>query len=84
MFSLFVYFSNLHKKLDEISKDSAFLHGVNKNLKEADKRSIRPIPESTNHEYGWLASLPEFKLEKYGPDFDKPAPLPPHYHIFKG
>lgn len=76
--------SELHKKLGELSKDSAFLSDVNKNLRETDKRTIKPIPETTNHEYGWIPSLPDFKLEKYGADVDSPAPLPETYHIFKG
>jgi hypothetical protein len=67
-----------------LSKDSAFLSDVNKNLRETDKRTIKPIPETTNHEYGWIPSLPDFKLEKYGADVDSPAPLPETYHIFKG
>ncbi|XP_044264888.1 uncharacterized protein LOC123011501 [Tribolium madens] len=77
-------YDNLHQKLDEISKDSAFLSGVNKNLREKDQRTIRPIPETTNHEYGWLPNKSEFQLEKYGPDVDHAAPLPPNCGIFKG
>ncbi|XP_063907869.1 uncharacterized protein LOC135126012 [Zophobas morio] len=77
-------YEELHRKLEEISKTSEFLNEVNKDTGEKDRRSIAPVPQTTNHQYGWIPSKPEFGLEKYGPDVDKPPPLPPNYGIFKG
>ena len=81
---LMCVFRELHRKLEEISKTSEFLNEVNKDTGEKDRRSIAPVPQTTNHQYGWIPSKPEFGLEKYGPDVDKPPPLPPNYGIFKG
>lgn len=47
--------------------------------KQPDTRSIHPVPEEVNHDYGWLASKEEFRLEKYGPDVPKPMPLKEFY-----
>lgn len=40
-----------------------------------DQRTIAPIPESVNHEYGWLSTRPEFQLQIYGPDIMIAKPL---------
>ncbi|GJQ84901.1 hypothetical protein Trydic_g514 [Trypoxylus dichotomus] len=33
-----------------------------------DTRKVAPLPNTSNHEYGWIAAKPEFRLEIYGPD----------------
>lgn len=39
-----------------------------------DERTITPIPESVNHQYGWISTRPEFQLQIYGPDVIRPKP----------
>ena len=72
----------LQKKLQENSDKSEFLTRVLEEKKE-DPRKLINFPETTNHEYGWVASQKEFKLEKYGPDLVKEHPLPDLYKICK-
>ncbi|XP_018320170.1 uncharacterized protein LOC112904449 [Agrilus planipennis] len=63
-------YEKLHQKLDEISKTADYPKPP------PDVRSLKPFPNSVNHEYGWVCANPEFRLEKYGPDIMKPMPLP--------
>ncbi|KAK9877537.1 hypothetical protein WA026_018645 [Henosepilachna vigintioctopunctata] len=69
---------DMQKKLSEMSKESEFLKQVFTD-KEDDNRSIKPIPESVNHEYGWLASKKEFQ-NKIPEKITKPE-LPPNYKL---
>lgn len=66
----------------DLSKNSPFLSNIQKPIDYIDERSIRPIPETTNHEYGWICSKPEFAYN-FGPDIDKQLPLPDIYLITK-
>lgn len=72
----------LKKKLDEKTLTSEYLQLVTKE-KKPDPRKLSKLPESVNHEYGWIANQEECKLEKYGPDFFKPLPLPSVYVLLK-
>ncbi|KAK9877538.1 hypothetical protein WA026_018645 [Henosepilachna vigintioctopunctata] len=71
-------YRDMQKKLSEMSKESEFLKQVFTD-KEDDNRSIKPIPESVNHEYGWLASKKEFQ-NKIPEKITKPE-LPPNYKL---
>lgn len=51
----------------EITKKSLVLQELVKK-ETPDKKTIFPIPESVNHQYGWISTKPEFQLQKYGPD----------------
>ncbi|XP_066591619.1 uncharacterized protein [Prorops nasuta] len=51
------------KKLYE-EQETVLSEGISK---VEDKRSCLPAPTKTSQEVGWLASKPEFLLEKYGP-----------------
>nr|CAI5834383.1 unnamed protein product [Callosobruchus analis] len=75
-------YRKLKEKLDEKTADSEFLSGVAPPREIPDKK-ISPVPESFNHWYGWIAKEEDFKLDKYGPDFFKPLPLPDIYKIVK-
>lgn len=66
-------FSDLSKKLSEVSKESTFLTKI-KPKEAEDPRTIKPVPETINHQYGWIPSKEEFRLEKYGPDVHKTKP----------
>ena len=72
----------LHKKLKEKTDQSEFLTTVLEEKKD-DPRKLTNFPETTNHEYGWLAAQKEFRLEKYGDEFFKAQPLPDIYKVPK-
>ncbi|KAJ8942369.1 hypothetical protein NQ318_000349 [Aromia moschata] len=75
-------YRELKKKLDQKTKESVFLSGVMEEVKE-DPRKLIKVPESVNHEYGWVAVKPEFQLQIYGSDYFKPKPLPDVYKLIK-
>lgn len=58
----------------EITKKSLVLQELGKK-EVVDRRTIFPIPESVNHQYGWISTRPEFRLQIYGPDIMIPKPL---------
>lgn len=67
-----------YKKLqDEMATITNKLDKDDPNFKKStrDNRTIKPIPNSVNHEYGWLADKEEFRLQKYGPDVYFPQML---------
>lgn len=68
-------YEELGKKLSAITETSLVLH-----KKEiTDRRKILPMPNSTNHEYGWICSKPEFRLEMFGTDVVNKK-IPKKYH----
>ncbi|KAL3288377.1 hypothetical protein HHI36_002825 [Cryptolaemus montrouzieri] len=69
---------DMEKKLNEMSKKSEFLKEVFTDKVE-DTRSIKPVPESVNHQYGWIASKEEFQNKI--PDNMRLLQLPPHYKL---
>lgn len=71
-FILFLILRELHERLDKISERSLIVH--KKDI--TDRRTVRPIPSSVNHQYGWLAAKPEFNLNLYGRDTYQAMPLP--------
>lgn len=77
-----IFFRELKKKLDEKTQTSEYLQLVREE-KKRDPRTLSKLPSAVNHEYGWIVSHEECRLEKYGPDFFKPLPLPPIYVIPK-
>ncbi|GJQ84902.1 hypothetical protein Trydic_g515 [Trypoxylus dichotomus] len=70
-------YKELYEKLGKITEKSFFISRKT----PRDPRSAAPLPNSVNHEYGWLASKPEFKLEIYGPDVVK-FKIPDIYQSF--
>lgn len=74
-------YAKLSEKLTVMS-NKMDVNDPSKNKKITDSRTIRAIPESVNHEYGWLIVKEEFRLEKYGPDVYFPSMLP-EYKIMK-
>ena len=60
----------LKKKLLELGDPN-----VVENKTGTDTRTILPIPNSVNHEYGWISSRPEFNLQLFGADVPK-FPIP--------
>lgn len=46
-----------------------------KRIEEPDPRTILPVPETVNHQYGWIPNKEEFRLQIYGPDVYKGLPL---------
>lgn len=54
----------LREKLKQITEKSVMVHDES----VPDPRTVSPLPNSTNHTYGWICSKPEFRLEIYGPD----------------
>lgn len=75
-------YGELHRKMlnisEKLDKDDP---SAKKILR--DNRSTKPIPDSVNHEYGWIAGMEEFKLQKYGPDVYKPPILPEYKIMYK-
>ncbi|XP_045481863.1 uncharacterized protein LOC123685999 isoform X1 [Harmonia axyridis] len=69
---------NMEKQLNEMSKKSEFLKEVFTD-KEEDNRDIRPVPESMNHTYGWIANKEDFQNKI--PDTMKLLSLPSHYKL---
>lgn len=67
-------YKNLHDEMSRISDKMEIGDPSAKKLFH-DKRTTKPIPNSTNHEYGWLAEKDEFRLEIYGPDYSRPELL---------
>ncbi|XP_075229723.1 uncharacterized protein LOC142329208 [Lycorma delicatula] len=57
---------------------------INKDIKQ-DKRTVRPFPETTSRDIGWLSAKPEFQLEVIGPypytRQSKPPILPPNENL---
>lgn len=72
----------MKEKLDEKTRTSEYLQLVTEE-KKPDPRKLSKVPESVNHEYGWIADHEECRLEKYGSDFFKPKQLPIIYKIMK-
>lgn len=68
----------MEKKLNEMSKKSEFLKEVFID-EEEDVRDIRPVPESTNHMYGWIASKEDFQNKI--PDNQEQLSLPQNYKL---
>ncbi|KAJ8676667.1 hypothetical protein QAD02_012454 [Eretmocerus hayati] len=68
-------YRELGKKLDELCNEDQVEE--KKSLPALkDKRSCLPLPQTNNQNFGWLASKPEFKLEKYGSSIVKyPHPM---------
>ncbi|XP_018320168.1 uncharacterized protein LOC108733483 isoform X1 [Agrilus planipennis] len=64
-------YEKLHQQLTEVSAKAD-----NIPKKAPDQRSLKPFPNSVNHEYGWISAKPDFRLEKYGPDIMQAMPLP--------
>ncbi|XP_045481871.1 uncharacterized protein LOC123685999 isoform X2 [Harmonia axyridis] len=71
-------YGNMEKQLNEMSKKSEFLKEVFTD-KEEDNRDIRPVPESMNHTYGWIANKEDFQNKI--PDTMKLLSLPSHYKL---
>lgn len=38
-------------------------------------RTLKPVPQTTNGQYGWVLSKSDFKLDIYGPELYKPKPF---------
>lgn len=76
MLKIHFFFSrDLQKKLKHVSETSKIITIK----KKEDNRSIFPVPEEVNHDYGWLAYKKGFQLEKYGPDVQKIMPYKEFY-----
>ncbi|XP_023290285.1 uncharacterized protein LOC111674368 [Orussus abietinus] len=56
-------YTNVEREMQELCDEKA----IRMDRFKEDERSCLPIPETTSGAYGWLASKPEFLLEKYGP-----------------
>ncbi|KAJ8981316.1 hypothetical protein NQ317_015449 [Molorchus minor] len=54
------------------------LNQVREEVKE-DPRKLSRVPESVNHDYGWLAQKKEFQLQIYGAEYYKAGPLPDYF-----
>lgn len=68
-----IYYSKRKEELNKVSADRP----VSKMMSQLeDKRSLKPVPPTSNGIIGWLSSRKDFQLEKYGPDIMKCAPLP--------
>ncbi|KAG8232881.1 hypothetical protein J437_LFUL004751 [Ladona fulva] len=52
-------------------KGSRRLLDVERNIRRLiapnDQRSVKPFPQTTSQEVGWISVRPEFTLEMYGP-----------------
>lgn len=71
-------FRKVYKKIAKITNKSLFLQELVKK-DDPDERRIFPIPESVNHQYGWISTRPEFQLEIYGPDIMTPKFIKEEY-----
>ncbi|KAL2718882.1 uncharacterized protein V1478_011301 [Vespula squamosa] len=58
-------YKNVEKEMTELCEKKQVT--VVDHISIKDERSCLPTPETSNSEYGWLASKPEFQLEIYGP-----------------
>ncbi|GJQ70979.1 hypothetical protein Trydic_g893 [Trypoxylus dichotomus] len=56
-------YDDLKAKLKDLSEHSIVYEEPKKDL-----RKILPVPKSVNHEYGWICTKPEFRLQVYGAD----------------
>ncbi|KAH0999429.1 uncharacterized protein LOC109535300 [Dendroctonus ponderosae] len=72
----------LEQKLKEKSAESKFLTHIMEE-KRQDPQKLVNFPDTTNHEYGWIASQPNFQLERFGADLFEPQPLPDVYRVPK-
>ncbi|XP_053976250.1 uncharacterized protein LOC128890137 [Hylaeus anthracinus] len=64
----------LKKELEELCKEKETVIKTETFVREEGKTCL-PFPVTTSAEYGWLASKPKFKLEKYGsymPEYPDP------------
>ncbi|XP_029176991.1 uncharacterized protein LOC114945081 [Nylanderia fulva] len=57
-------YENLQQELIKLHKEK--IVKIKDDVAIEKERTCLPIPITTSGEYGWLASKPEFRLEKYG------------------
>ncbi|XP_029669642.1 uncharacterized protein LOC115239312 [Formica exsecta] len=59
-------YEKLQQGLNKLYKERTAKDKVKDDAFIEKERTCLPIPITTSGEYGWLASKPEFRLEKYG------------------
>uniref|UniRef100_A0A1B6EDJ5 Uncharacterized protein n=1 Tax=Clastoptera arizonana TaxID=38151 RepID=A0A1B6EDJ5_9HEMI len=57
-------YKDLRNDLEELRQKRPKVQDVEK---PKEKRTVRPFPETTSREVGWLSGRPEFLLDIYGP-----------------
>ncbi|CAH1404752.1 unnamed protein product [Nezara viridula] len=56
-------YRTIYNELKALKKDK--IDGYQSDEEEEDDRTIKPLPETSGHEYGHIATKPEFALEKF-------------------
>ncbi|XP_017880670.1 uncharacterized protein LOC108625289 [Ceratina calcarata] len=58
-------YAKLKKEMDKLCKEKQTVIETVAFVREEGKTCL-PVPVTTNGDYGWIATRPKFKLEKYG------------------
>ncbi|XP_078051892.1 uncharacterized protein LOC144478041 [Augochlora pura] len=59
-------YGKLEKDMSKLCEEKHAIIEIEKFVREEGKTCL-PFPVTMSAEYGWLASKPKFRLEKYGP-----------------